>query len=215
MKKYRLFNTALISQKNRGVTLIELLVAMSIFSMLMITLSIIYFSCLKAYMRTAWKLPPYDEATMAVQDMTRRLRGAMLIDDFGDQYVVVVLPKKETNGDNSLVLVDNQLSLVAGKKLRFYLSDSSGSLEAAGNYLWMAEAPENSTTFSPKRKIAENIHPELNPTDPATGLPKPLFRYYPDETRLWGVELVITSTAQVYGQLHTQTANSEVYMRNL
>jgi prepilin-type N-terminal cleavage/methylation domain-containing protein len=201
--------------RRRGVTLIELLLAISIFSVLMVAVSIIYFSCLNVYLRAAWKLPPYDEATMGVNEMTRRLRDGMLIDAFAADWLVVILPRKDANKDNVLISVDGQLSLVAGNKLKFYLSDSSGDLNTTGNYLWMAEAPEGTNNFTPKKKIAENIHPELNPTDPATGDPQPLFRYYPDETRLWGVEMVLTSTANVHGELRTQTADTEVYLRNL
>jgi len=206
---------SIFRNRRQGVTLIELLLAMSIFSVLMIAVSIIYFSCLNVYLRAAWKLPPYDEATMGVNEMSRRLRDGMLIDAFAADWLVVILPRKDANKDNVLISVDGQLSLVAGNKLKFYLSDSSGDLNTTGNYLWMAEAPEGTNTFTPKKKIAENIHPELNPTDPATGDPQPLFRYYPDETRLWGVEMVLTSTSNVHGELRTQTADTEVYLRNL
>jgi hypothetical protein len=69
--------------------------------------------------------------------------------------------------------------------------------------------------FTPKKKLADNVHPELNPTDPNTGQPKPMFTYYPDETRLYGVEMLITATSRVYGHEQTQTADTEVYLRNL
>ncbi len=193
----------------------ELLVAMGILAGLLFTISMIYFSCLRVYLRTAWKLPPYDEATMATDELTRRLRDAMLVDSFGADSLVVVLPRKDANHDNVLAAVDGTLTLIAGRRLAFYLSDDSGSMTATGNNLWMAVKEEGSTTFVPKKKIAENIHPELNPVDTQTGQPKPMFRYWPDETRLWGVEMCITSTAQVHGESRTQTASSEVYLRNL
>jgi len=202
-------------RRSRGITLVELLISMSILSALLAGVSLIYFSCLKTYLRSAWKLPPYDEATMAVGEMTRRLREAMLIDSFGPAWLVVVVPRKDTNGDNVLASVDGTLSLVPGKRLAFYLSDDSGSLGSSGNDLWMAVKEEGSDFFVPKKRIAENIHPELNPVDPSTGQPRPMFRYWPDEVRLWGVEIWVTSTSRVYGQLRTQTTHSEVYLRNL
>jgi hypothetical protein len=64
-------------------------------------------------------------------------------------------------------------------------------------------------------KIADSIHEELNPTDPATGLPRTMFKYWPDLTRLWGIEMWMTSTATVHGRAKTQTAHSESYLRNL
>jgi len=198
-----------------GMTLIELLVAMTILAALMFGVSMIYFSCLKVYLRTAWKLPPYDEATMAVQEMTRQMRDAMLIDSFGADWLVVVIPRKDANHDNVLIDAGGSLSLTPGNQLAFYLSDDTGSLTASGNNLWLAVKAEGAESFTPKKKLAENIHPELNPTNPTTGQPYTMFRYWPDETRLWGVEMWITSTAQVYGQTRTQFAHSEVYLRNL
>lgn len=201
--------------RRRGTTLIELLVSMSILSILLFGVSLIYFSSLKAYARTAWKLPPYDEATLGVQDISRRLREAMLVAECADNYVVVVMPKKDDNGDNELLNVDGELRLVQGNQLRFYLSDSTGTIGHTGHDLWMAVQPYGTVGFTPKKKIAENIHPELNPDDPTIDQPQALFKYYPDETRLWGIEVMLTSVATVHGQSKTQTASSEVYLRNL
>lgn len=202
-------------KERRGMTLIELLVAMSILGILLFGLSMIYFSCIKTYLKSAWKLPPYDEATLATQDMSRRLREAMLVEDFGSNYLIAVLPAKDANRDNVLAFSNTSASLVVGKKIYFYMADVSGALGTEGHCLWLAEAPAGTSDFVPKKLIGENIHPELNPTDPATGLPKPMFRYYPSETRLYGVEMLVTSTSDVHGELKTQTADAEVYMRNL
>ena len=196
-------------------TLIELLVAMAILAGLMFTTSLIYFSCLKIYQASIWKLPPYDEATLAVREISRQIRGAMLIDSFSNDWLIVVQPQKDANRDNVLAESAGALSLVAGDKVAFYLSDDTGSLAGTGNTLWMAIQLGGAGEFVPRKKIAENIHPELNPDDPDTGAPRPMFRYWPDETRLWGVEMWITSTAQVHGEVRFQTEYSEVYLRNL
>jgi hypothetical protein len=95
------------------------------------------------------------------------------------------------------------------------MSDDTGALDTEGNCLWLGIQPQGATSFSRTRKIADNIHPELNPVDPSTGQPRPMFRFWPDETRLWGVEIWVTSTAQVHGQPMTQRAHSEVFLRNL
>ncbi|NIM04956.1 MAG: hypothetical protein GTN69_12280 [Armatimonadetes bacterium] len=200
---------------SRGATLVELLVAMSILSALLFGLSMIYFSCLRVYLRSAWKLPPYDEATMAVDELTRRMQDGMLIDSFGDDWLIVIVPQKDSNRDNVLVSDGENLSLAPGQRLAFYLSNDTGSMEATGNTLWMAVADPGTENFVPRKKIAENIHPELNPEDPMTGQTRPMFHYWPDEVRLWGVEMWITSTAEVHGEQLPQTAHSEVYLRNL
>jgi prepilin-type N-terminal cleavage/methylation domain-containing protein len=208
---------------HRGMTLVELLVCMAMLAGLMFGISMIYFSCLKVNQRAAWKLPPYDEATMAVEDMTRRLRESMLIDSFGDDWLIVVMPRKTSNHENMLTLIDGNLSLSAGDMYCFYLSDADGTLTfdlegnvtSTGNYLWLARKAYGETDFAPRKIIGESIHPELNPTDPDTGQPQPMFRYYPDEVRLWGVAMCITSVSVVHGESRPQTASSEVYLRNL
>jgi hypothetical protein len=42
-----------------------------------------------------------------------------------------------------------------------------------------------------------------------------MFKYWPDDNHLWGVEVWMTSTSTVYGELRTQTAHSQIYLRNL
>jgi prepilin-type N-terminal cleavage/methylation domain-containing protein len=207
----------LARNKSRGFTIIELIVSMSILAILLFGLSMIYFSSYRVYLRTAWKLPPFDAATLATESMTRELRGAMLIDSFGSNWLVAVMPRKDNNRDNIIYADPNggSLSLVIGDEIRFYMSNSTGSLDADGNCLWMAVKPYGQSMFTPKKKLADNIHPELNPTDPNTGQPKPMFTYYPDETRLYGVEMLITATSRVYGHEQTQSADTEVYLRNL
>jgi hypothetical protein len=206
-----------------GTTLIELVVCMVMLAGLMFAISMIYFSCLKVNQRAAWKLPPYDAATLSVEDMTRRLREAMLIDSYGNNWLIVVMPRKDSNHDNLLTLTSGTLSLTAGDMYCFYLTDANGTLNfdadgnvtSTGNYLWLAIKPYGATSFSPHKLIGENIHPELNPTDPDTGQPQAMFRYYPDEVRLWGVAMCVTSISVVHGQSRSQTASSEVYLRNL
>jgi len=200
----------------RGFTLPELLVAMAVMGVLAWTVSLIYFSVLSVYNKNMWKLRPYDEATKAVERVAKEMRGAMLIDTAGATSMIAVMPEKDASRDN--VLIDDgtgQLALSQGDWVAFYLSNSTGSIGATGHCLWMAVKPKGGAAFVPKVKIAEDVHPELNPTDPATGLPRPMFTYWPDVTRLWGVEMWITSTSIVHGQLQPQTAHTECYLRNL
>ena len=79
----------------------------------------------------------------------------------------------------------------------------------------MYRGAEYNVDFVPKVKIADSIHPELNPVDASTGLPHPIFTYWPDSTRLWGIEMWMTSTATVHNVTKTQTAHGESYLRNL
>ncbi len=205
----------LLNKKNAGFTLIELIVSMSVMSLLTFGLSMIYFSCLKTYQNSYWKMPPYDEATVATQEIAQKLQGAMLIDSFGTDWLIAVMPQLDANRDIVLDNDDGDLSMTAGNKLFFYLSDESGSMTTQGNMLWMAVKEAGAEEFVPKKQIAENVHPELNPIDPATGEVRPMFRYWPNADHLWGVEMWITSTTNVHGELRPQTAYSEVYLRNL
>jgi hypothetical protein len=213
-----------IMRSRTGMSLIELLVCMVMLAGLMFAISMIYFSCLKVNQRAAWKLPPYDEATLSVEDMTRRLREAMLVYDYGNNWLIVEMPLKDSNHDNVLILDENdQLSLTVGDKYCFYLSnangtltfDSDGNVTANGNDLWLAIKHHDAGSFTPYKLLAEDIHPELNPIDPATGLPQVMFRYFADDLRVKGVEMCVTSIAVVHNESRSQTATAEVYLRNL
>jgi prepilin-type N-terminal cleavage/methylation domain-containing protein len=211
MKRWR-------ERSKHGFTLPELLVAMSVMAGLAWAVSLVYFSVLGVYNANMWRLRPYDEATKAVERIAKEVRGAMLVDSgtITATSFSVVLPEKDASRDN--VLVDaggGQLALSQGDWVRFYLSDDSGALDAAGTCLWMAVRAKGTSDFVPKVKIAEDIHPELNPADPATGYPRPMFTYWPDVNHLWGVEMWITSTSTVRGQPQAQTAHSECFLRNL
>ena len=199
-----------------GVTLIELMVAVSVMGILYYSISVIYFSVLNIYNNQVWKLPPYDAATAAAQRVSKEIREAMQIDSYGTDWVVVIMPEKTADRENVLTLGgDGQYHLSQGDLVLYYLSDSTGSVTATGNCLWKAVAPKGTTNFTPKVKIADNIHQELNPVDPATGQPHAMFRYWPDLTRLWGIEMWMTSTATVHGVVKTQTAHSESFLRNI
>jgi len=203
------------TSSRRGLTLPELIVAMSVMALLAFVISMIYFSVLKIHREHAWRLPPYDEATRAVDRLCNELRQAMLIETHAADWIVVVVPEKDANRDNILTLTAEGYVLSQGDHVAFYLSDDTGTIGAEGNCLWKAVQPQGATGFTPSVKVAENIHPELNPTDPNTGLPRDMFTYWPDETRLWGVEVWCTSTATVGQETRTQTAHSEAYLRNL
>jgi len=201
--------------RKRGFTLPELLVAMAVMGALAWTISMIYFSVLGIYNRNMWKLRPYDEATKAVERISDEAREAMIIQTDAASELRMVLPEKDANRDNVLVDTGTGLALSHGDIVVIYLSDRTGAYGAAGTCLWKGVQRKGTIELVPKAMIADDIHPELNPVDPATGLPRPLFKYWPDTNHLWGVEMWITSTALVRGQVHTQTAHGESYLRNL
>jgi len=198
-----------------GVTLAELLVAIGAMGILAYASSMIYFSTLHVHNEHIWRLTPYDEATAAANRVSSELREAMLIDAHSDQAIVFVLPAKDANGDYVLASGEDGYTLTQGDSVAFYLSDEMGALDAQGNCLWMAVKAQDDPSFTPRVKVAEDIHPEVNPIDPDTGQPEPMFRYWPDGIRLWGVELYMTSISVVRGEAKTQTAHSEIYLRNL
>ena len=202
--------------KAGGLTLAELLIAMVVMGLVFYTVSLIYFSTLSIYNNRVWQLPPYDDATAAVKRLQQEMREAMLIHDHSAGALVAIDPLKDSNHDNVLqVQPDGSYALAQGDMVAFYLSDDTGALDATGTTLWKAVKAPGATSFTPTVKIASNIHPELSPTDPDTGAPRAMFKYWPDDNHLWGVEVWMTSTSTVYGELRTQTAHSQIYLRNL
>jgi len=199
----------------RGFTLPELLVAMAVMGVMAWTVSLIYFSVLGVYSKNMWRLRPYDEATRAVERVSEEVREAMVINTFGTQSLVVIMPDKDNNRDNVLVDAGDGFVLAQGDWVAYYLSDETGGFDAQGHCLWKTVKSAGASDYVRRVKIAEDIHPELNPVDPATGQPRPMFKYWPDEVRLWGVEMWITSTSEVRGELKPQTAHTECYLRNL
>jgi prepilin-type N-terminal cleavage/methylation domain-containing protein len=199
----------------RGVTLIELLVAMVAAGFITYSIGLIYFSTLNIYNRYIWKLPPYDSATAAVQRINKDLRGAMLVSGSQSEALVAILPKRDANRENVLTHDSKGIHLVQGDMIAFYLSDATGSLDATGTCLWEAQKKVGASSFAPKVKIADDVRPDLNPADSSTGLTRPMFKYWPDDVRLWGVEVWVTSVQTVHGQTKAQTAHSEAFLRNL
>ena len=199
----------------RGFTLPELLVAMAVMGMLAWTVSLIYFSVLGVYNKNMWRLRPYDEATKAVERIAQEIKAAMVIDTYGSQALVIIMPEQDASRDNVLVDTGSGLALAQGDWVAFYLSDATGGLDRQGHCLWKAVKTKGTTTWVPRVKIAEDVHPELNPVDPTTGQPRPMFKYWPDEVRLYGVEMWVTSVSEVKGELKPQTAHTECYLRNL
>ncbi len=202
------------TSRRRGFTLPELMVAAGVMGILAYGTSMIYFSVLKIYNQQIWRLPPYDAATAAVKRVADEMRDAMLIEEHGENYIIFVTPLKDTNRENVLTLGADGYHLTQGDAVMFYLSDATGAVGVEGNCLWKAVKSPGDESFAPRIKIADNIHPELNPADPATEQPRAMFKYWPDDVRLWGVEVWMTSTAAVHGQTKTQTAHSESYLRN-
>ena len=201
-----------------GLTLAELLIAKVVMGLVFYTVSLIYFSTLSIYNNRVWQLPPYDDATAAVKRLQQEMREAMLIHDHSADALVAIDPLKDGNHDNVLqVQPDGSYALVHGDMVAFYLSNDTGAMDATEDLttLWKAVKSPGDAAFRPVVKIASNIHPELSPTDPGTGEPRAMFKYWPDDNHLWGVEVWMTSTSTVYGELRTQTAHSQIYLRNL
>jgi len=202
-------------RSERGVTLPEVMIGASLMAIIAYGASMMYFSALKIYQQQVWRLPPYDAATAAVGRVSRELADGMLIDTHGPTSIVFIMPLKDSQHDNVLTLGPNGYQMSQGDHVCYYLGNAAGAYNEDGHCLWKAVRHPGAAQFVPVVKIADNIHPELNPVDPDTGQPRGMFKYWPDDIRLWGVELWMTSTSLVHGQPRTQTAHSEVYLRNL
>jgi hypothetical protein len=194
--------------------LAELMVVMVAFVVITAAIFGLYLQCLRIWYRSDAEATAEQRAAWAVDQMSWDLRSALRVDEALPTRLTFTMPLQDANHDNVITIVDDVPRLSNGDMIMFYLSDESGSLTTEGNCLWKAVKPVGADSFQPRKKIAEDIYPELNPTDPGTGEPLPMFVYWPDALHTKGVQMAVT--AQVKGGPHTyqRTEIAEAYLRN-
>ncbi|HIE50686.1 MAG TPA: hypothetical protein EYP85_02915 [Armatimonadetes bacterium] len=133
------------NRKGRGVTLVELLVALGLVALVLASVVSIYAFSLRTFQVVRAESVATDEAHFAAMYLRRRLINALEITTAESQRLAFVVPVKDP--DTGLFVTP----LTAGDEYTVYLSDETGSLAASGPVLWMA------VNGIPYRRLAQGV----------------------------------------------------------
>lgn len=131
----------------RGITLIEMLIAMSVLSVVLLAvLNVLNFS------KSAWnnqvgRSEAISEANLAVEMMSKEIGNAVSYQtDSNNAPSIFILPANtDANGNYVPALQSGSLGYAAGTPVQFYLSDKNGTA-STGTTLWRQTSSTTTTT---------------------------------------------------------------------
>ena len=141
-----------------GFTLIELMITITILSMVVTALCYVFIANQKAFERQTGfssALFATNTALSMMSDYVSNAKACITINRFGSNDALCIrLPVDSAYGVYVPTLVENTFDYVDGQKVVFYLSNSTGSYGANGNILWAG------TTTSWGFPSAANVTPD-------------------------------------------------------
>lgn len=137
------------SPRRGGFTLVEALIVMAIMTMVAGVVSSLFFASMHVWRRCSSQSQADPPAHMAIARMTKELRNAYLVDDMGSSSITFTLPQADADGINTL-------PLQPGRRISYYLSDSTGEVGRNGSILWRRQQ-DLVTGHATTRRIAENV----------------------------------------------------------
>ncbi len=206
----------------RGFTFPEVAVTAAILGILAVSVTAIFMVSSRTYQVGAADQAAERAASLGLRRMVPDVHLAMLVEaDTGPSagsHLILTLPVRDwddaTHEYRLRLATDatGHLGLVPGDVVHYYRGDSAGALSPTGDCLWrMVVQPDGSP--GKKYRVAAGIVD--NPVDPATGSPRPMFVYWPNEVLRESVEITVTARAREGSRVATRTAHSEVALRNL
>ena len=190
---------------------------MVIFGFMVVSVSTIYMAALRAYRRGEPANSAERKASWAIRRMVPDFQHAIAIniDPSTQSYAVAMrVPDRVWDSTdnahyNNVAVAGTELALVPGDWIFYYRGNDAGTIDPTGGKLWR-EVIHADGTPGKKYVFAENI---IN--NPFAGsVPKPMFIYWPDVTRLRSVEMTITVREHAGAQIADSTMVSEVCFRN-
>jgi prepilin-type N-terminal cleavage/methylation domain-containing protein len=170
----------------RGQTLLEVLVAMTVLTILSIGTSLLYVQSLRMYQRGGREATSRDKASLALEHILPELRDAFNVEYPGPSSIVLTEVAKDANGD--YVVDTTARSLVSGNEVILYRSDAQGTIEefvvppppvdpeeedpdppdpdaepelgyrgVPGSYVWRAERSPNDGVWSEPQLITDGV----------------------------------------------------------
>ncbi|MBM3475584.1 MAG: hypothetical protein FJX75_20150 [Armatimonadetes bacterium] len=111
----------------KGQTLWEVLLAMTLFSILAMGTSLLYVQALRMYKRGSREATSRDKAALALEHILPQLRDAFNVEYPGPSSIVFTEVAKDANGD--YVVDTANRSLVSGDEVLIYRSDAKATIE--------------------------------------------------------------------------------------
>lgn len=182
-----------------GFTLLEVLTAATILSILSVGVSMLYVASLKMYTRGQREATSRDKAALALERMIPELREAYNVDYPGPSLIVFTMPQRDADG--TYAVDPNTKTLIAGKRVAYYQANHTGLIGTEGTYIWRAERPLGTTMWSSRQVIMDDVE-DLS------------FTYAPSPEMLELVQIAVTVGQGVSPGYFNRTEVAEVYIRN-
>ncbi len=129
----------------RGATLIELLIAMSILTLILGAVLVLQLQGTRMYQDVAARDWATFEAATAVERLEEEIAGSFRVVGRYPDRVTISMPLMVRDSESGMDVPAQPLA--CGDAIRYYLSDASGQLSAGGKYLWRAVRQAGTATF--------------------------------------------------------------------
>ena len=141
------------TRKNNGLTLIELLITLTVGSMVLCSIVSIFTTITRQWNAQVSRSVATQNANLAMDVMVKEIRQSLQYKDRADgsQDYFELPADKDAQGNYTRVLSAGNFVYRGGTKFIFYLSNRTGSMTASGNVLWRAQRPSG-PTFTPDSK---------------------------------------------------------------
>jgi prepilin-type N-terminal cleavage/methylation domain-containing protein len=209
------------SRRNRGFTLAEALTAVMILSIIVGSVSAIYTASMRTYARGITENLAQQKASWAVQRMAQDMRqGSSVVPGnapFQSSYVAIRVPNRPFDSGEGRhlneVSVDatGQAYLVQGGWTVYYRGDEDGNLSNTGDRLWRRMLAADGATLLRQELLADHV---VDNPDDASGMPAPIFTYWPDIYRLKSVAARVTVEERQGARRARETMTGEFMLRN-
>jgi len=174
-----------IRRSRFGGTLAEGILAVFISTMFLSVLPGFYFTSVKIWQRECGELEAVRSADFALKRMDEDVRNARSVAISSDgTMLTLTLPRQGYDAalGRYVNILDSHGWLMDGDRIEYSIADhhtSDGSDPAMHRRVIRADG-----TAEAPRLVANHVHPQVNPLDPATGYTTPVFAYDSDHRTL-------------------------------
>ncbi len=140
----------------RGVTLVELIISMSVLSLVLGAVFALYLQAIRMYQETASADWANFGAATAIGRLEKDIQQCFRVTGRYPSRITITRPLTAYDSVTGAYLPVQPL--VEGTSVRYYLSDASGVLDGSGTCLWRALKPAGSSSYvRDNAPLADNI----------------------------------------------------------